>query len=259
MDEIFSISPIGFFHCMENFTYDVPRQGVLAGSNRGVIRLNNGFNFEQATYRLDSFSHIWVLFIFHQNNSWKPMTTPPRHTKQKVGVFASRAPYRPNRIGMSCVRLISVNKLEITVEAHDLLDGTPIVDIKPYLPYSDSFPEASPGWTQGADELFSVEFSDAADKQLIWLEANGVPCIRQFVLDSLSANPLDGVRHRLYDISSGAATLAYRTWRVRFSCYGGNVIVENIFSAYLPQELAPDAPDKYGDKDIHRKFSSLFI
>ncbi len=251
----FSVQPVGYFSCDSEFTYDVPRQGSLA-ANRGRIILNPGL--ENAVFRLDSFSHIWVLFIFDRNSSWKPMVRPPRHTEQKVGVFASRSPYRPSGIGLSCVRLLSVHGLVLDVADHDILDGSPVIDIKPYVPYADSFPDASPGWTAlGDDEAFRLDFSPEAGRQLDWLTLNGVPGIRPFIFDRLSTSPLDRRRNRLLPDKGGMHVLAYRTWRVLFKVTPGLVSVAEIHSGYKDDELK-DENDKYMDKAVHRQFRILF-
>ena len=255
----FEISPIGFFSCDETYAYDVPRQGILAGENSGVVHLLPGMGFEQALYRLDSFSHIWILFLFDRNLTWKPMILPPRHTTRKVGVFASRSPYRPSRIGMSCVRLVSIEGLDVHVQGHDLLDGTPIIDIKPYLPYADSFPDASSGWTaeDGStdDVLYNIIYKEAAAAQLAWLEGRGVACLRSFIKDRLETAPLDKHRNRLCPDINGCHVLAYRTWRILFTVDGSTVAVHSIRSGYSETELA-STDDKYGDKPLHRLFVS---
>ena len=242
------LEPIGVFHCKEKYPYDVPRQGILAGGNRGAIELFGGRQFEQALSGLEGFSHIWVLFHFSQAEGWRPMVLPPRHTRRKQGVFATRSPYRPNHIGMSCVRLLGIDGLRIEVEGHDLLEGTPVLDIKPYLAYADAFPDASPGWTALGERSCSVSFSELAQAQLEWLEANGVPCLRAFILDRLGMDPLNGRRNRMC-----GDLLAYRTWRVRFDVDGDNVLVQEILSGYTCEELQ-EPSDKYGDKQVHGAF-----
>ena len=259
----YTLRPIGFFTCQQEYTYDVPRQGALAHDNTGVITLLP--EYANTLYRLDSFSRIWVVFLFHQNTTWKPMVLPPRHSTRKVGVFASRSPYRPSRIGLSCVKLDAVKGRSIFISSHDLLDGTPILDIKPYLPYADSFPDASPGWTaEGHEQSYSIAYSPLAERQLAWLAANGVPCLRAFIQDRLSLYPLDASRNRLCPDLDDAHVLAYRTWRVLFTIKGldesdgsdtlPRVFVREIRSAYTPEELA-SPEDKYGDMETHKRFA----
>lgn len=252
-----TLTPIGTFLADAKYAYDVPRQGILAASNRGVIRLKPEANFEQALQDLDSFSHLWVLFWFHRNHHWRPMVQPPCHRSHKVGVFASRAPYRPNPIGLSCVELVAIKGLDIQIAHHDLLDGTPILDIKPYLPYADAFPDADPGWTKDDhDNSFSVHVADNAQQQLVWLEMNGLTCLRSFIVNHLSNEPLNPRRHRLETLSNDSAVLAYRTWRAFFHCDSPlrTVTVLNIFSAYNSDEIT-DSQDKYRDKPLHRRYT----
>ena len=256
---VYAISPIGFFSCQQEYPYDVPRQGALAQGNTGIITLLP--EYENTLYRLDSFSRIWVVFLFHQNTTWKPMVQPPRHTTRKVGVFASRSPYRPSRIGLSCVKLDAIKGLTIHVSSHDLLDGTPILDIKPYLPYADSFPDASPGWTaEGEEQSYSIAYSPLVERQLEWLAVKGMPCIRDFIQDRLSLDPLNASRNRLCPDLDGAHVLAYRTWRILFIVEkappAAKLLVREIRSAYTQEELA-SPEDKYGDKETHRQFASL--
>ena len=255
----YTISPIGFFSCQQEHPYDVPRQGSLAQNNTGVITLLP--EYANTLFKLDTFSHIWVVFLFHKNTTWKPMVLPPRHITQKVGVFASRSPYRPSRIGFSCVKLDAVRGRDIHVSSHDLLDGTPILDIKPYLPYADSFPDASPGWTaEGLEQSYFIAYTRLAEHQLDWLTAHGVPCLRDFIQDRLSLDPLDTSRNRLCPDTDGAHVLAYRTWRILFTIEvaspAAQLLVREICSAYTPEELA-SPEDKYGDKETHRQFASL--
>ena len=150
-----TLSPIGFFRCPAQYPYDVPRQGCLAPEATGTIELNDEPSYRLALRELNGFSHLWVIFWFHHHRSWRPLVCPPRHREQKVGVFASRSPYRPNPIGLSCVKLVSIDGHRIQVAGHDLLDGTPILDLKPYLPYADAVPEAAAAflvtWKTGPD------------------------------------------------------------------------------------------------------------
>lgn len=256
-DAPLAITPIGTFHADAKYAYDVPRQAVLADSNRGVITLRPDGNFQDALRDLDGFSHIWVLFWFHRNQHWRPVVRPPCHRNRKVGVFASRAPYRPNPIGLSCVELVAIKGLDIIIARHDLLDGTPILDIKPYLPYADAFPDADPGWTRDDDNArFTVRFADNAHQQLCWLEMNGLTCLRPFILNHLSYEPLNPRRHRLEAVCDDSAILAYRTWRAFYHCDAQqrSVTVLNVFSAYNSDELTA-SDDKYRDKALHRRYT----
>ena len=251
-----TLSPIGFFRCPARYPYDVPRQGCLAPETNGTIELQDDPSYRLALKELSGFSHLWVIFWFHHNSSWRPLVCPPRHREQKVGVFASRSPYRPNPVGLSCVKIVSIDGNRIQVTGHDLLDGTPILDLKPYLPYADAIPEAAAGWTAaGLEHRYDVVLAAPAESQLAWLEANGLDCLRDFIHNHLEAEPLNARRHRLENRTPGGATLAYRTWRADFTCDSEHrtVRVTAIRSAYTGDDLS-SREDRYGDKELHRRF-----
>lgn len=249
------IDPIGIFRCSKKNPYEAARQGSIdTASEVGEIHLNPGQNFEQALDDIEGFSHLWLIYQFHHNSGWHPKVLPPRGSSHKIGVFATRSPYRPNALGLSCVELLERRGLVIKVRGFDLLDETPIYDIKPYLPYSDSFPEASKGWLESVDsEKFTVSFSNEAEQALTWLSARGLDQLQNFILQQLQFDPLDKNKKRLMDITTSGATLAYRTWRVHFTVSGQSIMISGISSGYHTQEL-DQTDDKYQDKSLHRSF-----
>lgn len=147
------LNPIGVVRSGYRERHGTPRQSTvtpLDGSpRRATIELFTDRVPQQALHSLDGFEYIWVIAWLHLNRNWNPMVRPPREGKQKRGVLATRAPHRPNQLGLSATRLISVRKNLIEVEGIDLLDDTPVLDIKPYIPYADAFPDASAGWVDG--------------------------------------------------------------------------------------------------------------
>ena len=167
------ISQIGVIHSCYKGKFGVPRQPGLVPLAGGVIELSEEYAEAAAVRGLAQFSHIWVIFLFHQTLSvpWKPTVRPPRlGGNQRMGVFASRSPFRPNHLGLSVVALQRVETSQGRVCLHvnglDVVDGTPVVDIKPYLPYVDAIPEAVGGYAdQSPDEVLRVEFSPLAQQQ----------------------------------------------------------------------------------------------
>lgn len=253
------VEPIGIFHCSEAYPYDAARQGSVSNDNIGSIALHSGHNFEQALSDIEGFSHIWLLFQFHKNDHWKPMVQPPRGDR-KVGVFASRAPYRPNAIGMSCVRLGQIRGRQIEVFGHDILDGTPILDIKPYLPYADSIPDASSGWLEEhTDDAWDVLLAQNIREQLGWLKAREVDCFESFLLQQLAHEPTNQDKKRVQSVEPGLWEIAYRTWRARFrvDIESHRVSITAIYSGYTEADLN-NGTDPYEDKAIHRDFGCIF-
>lgn len=169
----YSIDPIGIIHSPYKEKFAVPRQPGLVPSARSEIILQGDANSLEAVRGIDQFSHLWLLFLFDQNleAGWRPTVRPPRlGGNERIGVFASRATFRPNGIGMSAVKLKGVRhengNVIIELGGVDLVDGTPIVDIKPYIPYSDSLPQAQGGFASSAPDLMPVCFSETALNQL---------------------------------------------------------------------------------------------
>lgn len=170
----YSFPPIGVVHSCFPDKFGVPRQPRLAPAATGSIELLPPYNREEAVRELDGFSHIWVVFVFHEakREAWKPTVRPPRlGGNRRVGVFASRSPERPNPIGLSLLALDDVETGEgrviLQVSDLDLIDGTPVLDIKPYIPYADSVPDARAGFApQAPDKRLPVNFSDTARQQL---------------------------------------------------------------------------------------------
>ena len=125
-----TVRPIGFAHSSYADRHSAPRQPAAARDVRGEIRLLPSAQFEHALADLESFSHLWVIFWFHLNSHFRPKVAPPR-SEQKRGLFATRSPYRPNPLGLSLVKLERVEGHTLYVCDMDLVDGTPVLDIKP--------------------------------------------------------------------------------------------------------------------------------
>ena len=160
--------------------FGIPRQSGLVDSLRSTIVFEPEFRNADALRGMEDFTHLWIIWQFSEavRNGWSPTVRPPRlGGNTRMGVFATRSPFRPNNLGLSCVKLIGLEQTKdlgtvIHVAGADLMDGTPIFDIKPYIPYSDSYPEAAGGFTDHAsDFLLKVNFPDnllaqiPADKQ----------------------------------------------------------------------------------------------
>ena len=144
--------------------FGTPRQSGLAPAVTGRVEFLGSYGVQEALKGLEGFSRIWLIWGFSLNGKqeWNPTVRPPRlGGNAKLGVWATRSPYRPNPIGLSCVEVESIGNNHIVVRGADLVDGTPIFDIKPYIPYADSFPDAAPGFAAAAPaHSLTVEFRE---------------------------------------------------------------------------------------------------
>lgn len=152
----FDFEQIGTVRSCFKEHFGIPRQSGLAPDAKAIIQLAPRPEFKDAVRGLESFSHLWIVFFFHSRaqHEWKPLVQPPRlPLQQKVGIFATREPQRLNPIGISAVKLDRIDMsapggIEIHISGVDMIDGTPVLDIKPYLSYSDSIPQSKKGWTE---------------------------------------------------------------------------------------------------------------
>lgn len=148
------ITPIAFVKSDFKEKFGIPRQSGRAPSNISEIIFNKEYSDINAFREIDGFSHLWIIFDFSKahKNGFTPLVRPPRlGGNRKVGVFASRSPFRPNNIGLSSVKLLSVKtladgRISLSVGGADLLDGTPVYDVKPYLPFTDCHNDAVGGY-----------------------------------------------------------------------------------------------------------------
>ncbi len=154
----FTYRPIGIMHTPYARRMDAPHQAsVVAGTELGaaaeaILELDPALP-EAVLRDLEGFERVWLLFAFHLSEGWAPLVQPPRGPRQKRGVLATRSPHRPCGIGLSSVELVAVEGRTLRLRGVDLLDGTPVLDVKPYVPYADAFPSARAGWIDEVDAL----------------------------------------------------------------------------------------------------------
>ena len=146
-DGPFTLSPIGWVRSPYQRRFGTPQQAAAVDSEaEAVLEFDAARIPEAALADLVGIDRLWVLSLLHRGGTWAPTVRPPRGTRQRRGLFATRSPDRPNPIGLSAVRLLRVEGCRLHVRGVDLLDGTPILDVKPYVPYADAFPDAKAGW-----------------------------------------------------------------------------------------------------------------
>ncbi len=256
----FEMTPIGLVHAAQRYRYEMPRQAAFA-ENIAEIELYPGRGFDQALRDLAGVERIWVLFCFHLNETWRPLVTPPvAPPGRKIGLFATRSPHRPNRIGMSAVELLGVDGLRLRIRNSDLLDLTPVLDIKPYIAAADAFPDARVQWLEEAEqERYSLMFTPRFLEQSAWLRENTGLDPENFTSIQLANAPFDASRKRLTQHEDGRWSIGCRTWRFFFTPLEGKILrLQEITSNYAETELVCGTPDPYRDKDFHRAFLALF-
>ena len=152
--EPYSFQPIGFIRSPYRQRIDAPHQGTVPSDGEApaeaTLELSPDLP-ESVLKDLEGFAYVWLIFVLHRSEGWAPTVRPPRGPRVKRGVFATRSPHRPNAIGLSAVALEAVEGRTLRLSGVDLLDGTPVLDIKPYVPYADAFPGAKAGWIDAVD------------------------------------------------------------------------------------------------------------
>ncbi len=226
------IRPIAYIRTDFPEKFGIPRQSGLARSLRGKIVFEPEYRNPDALRGLEDFSHIWLIWEFSANRStypWQPTVRPPRlGGNTSMGVFATRSPFRPNPLGLSCVKLDSVELSTdegpvINVCGADLMDGTPIYDIKPYIRYADARPEAVCGYVDALEErslkvVFPTDLSEKISDRSV------IPAL----IETLRLDP----RPSYHDDSERIYGLSFSDFNVRFKVQGGVLTVVNVESLH---------------------------
>lgn len=226
-DYIFT--PIGHIRTQRGKKYESPHQPEKGyEQSTAILQLSPNCNYEQALSDVAGFERIWLIYIFDRNNHWKPKVLVPRG-RTKRGVFATRAPYRPNPIGISCVRLIEIKGLSIIIADSDILDGTPVLDIKPYIPNIDSFPSAKAGWVEELSSLpqYSI-IEDHSVKTILDETGTEEKLLRSTIYDILLNDPFPHPYRRIKKINENEYVLAIRFWRIFYMIEQTNIILHSI-------------------------------
>jgi tRNA-Thr(GGU) m(6)t(6)A37 methyltransferase TsaA len=208
---VFNLEPIGTLTSCFKEKFGTPRQPGLVPAARATLVLHPPYSTPEALTGLKAFSHIWLIYIFHaiESGKWKPTVRPPRlGGNKRTGVFATRSNFRPNPLGISAVKLEKIVRngkmIRLELSGVDLLDGTPVLDIKPYLPYADAIAGAKGGFAQKAPEAgLTVEFTAKAKTACEQLESGAAPGItlliqQMLVLDHRPAYTGEGSPDRVY-------------------------------------------------------------
>lgn len=228
----YTFTPLGHLRTPFTEKFGVPRQSLMTTEAWGKLKLADEPQMRAALQQLERFSHLWLVFVFHKEcgKPWRPTIEPPRlGVPKNIGVLASRSPHRPNPLGISAVKLERIDweapgGIEIHVSGVDLLDGTPILDIKPYLPFADRIAEATEGWAAGDIARYPVTFSEKARAQI---EPRKLRLIEQML--EWDPRPTSQRKaHPLGEASSEGMRFAFRVleYDVKWEVRGGNPYVE---------------------------------
>jgi tRNA-Thr(GGU) m(6)t(6)A37 methyltransferase TsaA len=268
----YAFEPIGVVHSPFGERADAPRQASLAPEARGTVELFSGHGYDDALEGLGEWEYAWLLFVFHKNveegRGWRPKVLPPR-SDAKRGLFATRSPHRPNPIGLSAIKIERVEGLVVHVAHLDVLDGSPVLDLKPYVAYADSYPEARAGWLEareagggreggaregGRDPLsaWEVSFGETAREELAWLRDHGVD-LQGKIETALALGPQPHAYRRIRPHGAGMR-LALKEWRIDFAVEGRRIVVTSVCTGYRPKELATGTVPA-----VHRAFAARFL
>lgn len=262
-DAPLTLQPVGFVRSSLATKVEAARQPQAASGNAARIELLPGRNFEHALEDLERWELIWVIFWFHLNSGWRPKVLPPRSTTGRKGVFATRSPHRPNPIGMSVVRLERLDGLILHIRDSDMLDGTPVLDIKPYIAYTDARPDAGTGWLEDAARsvagaqpsdpvsTYVVHLEPLATEQTLWIEAQTGLALRERIHSTLALGPEPHPYRRIRRTPTGMQ-LAVKEWRVSFAVDQRAVRVISIDSGFRTSQLL--AEDVDASLRQHREF-----
>ena len=238
-----NLQPIGYIRTQKQVKFHARHQPVESAAEENVLELLPDCRYEEALQDLAGFSRIWLVWWFHRNQEWRPLVLPPRGPSKRRGVFATRSPHRPNPLGLTPVQLIRVEGRKLILGACDLVDGTPVFDIKPYIPAYDIFPGESAGWIEEVDKAlaqppaFNVVYSKLAETQAEWLRENWQIDFRPRMNELLARDPGLHRARRITRRSAGVFVIGCGAWRAVFSVEKKLVTVQEIEAGYARRFL----------------------
>ncbi|MCH2204831.1 MAG: tRNA (N6-threonylcarbamoyladenosine(37)-N6)-methyltransferase TrmO [Lentisphaerales bacterium] len=255
----YSFKPVAYIRndCRE--FYQVPYQVGILPEMTSVVEFENGCNYEAALKDLEGFQRIWIVFVFDKANTWKPLIQPPRGNK-KVGVFACRSPHRPNPVGISAVELLKVEGRKLWIKNHDLLDGTPILDIKPYIPEVDSYENSEMGWLSEVEATVPYELqpSEKVRERLQFLKDSCGYDLLGLAEVNLRTSPLPRPNNRIKQQSDGSYKMAMKTWRLIYQITDRKLFLNEVKSGYDQETLSGEKKSRWDDVWMHQKFLEEF-
>ena len=264
MSTTLTLQPIGFIRTQKPMKFHALHQPSELVAEQNVLELLPDCDYEKALQDLAGFSRIWLLWWFHRNKSWRPLVLPPRGPAKRRGLFATRSPHRPNPLGLTPVRLLGVEGRKLILGECDLVDGTPVFDIKPYIAAYDAFPDAGGGWTDEvaasltAPPQFSISLSPLAETQAEWLRAHWQIdfCPRLFEL--LSRDPTPHRTRRIRRRGDTQFVIGCGAWRAVFTVTKKVVTLVTFETGYPPRFLNNRKLEDIPDREAQLAFLQLW-
>ncbi|MEO6245289.1 MAG: tRNA (N6-threonylcarbamoyladenosine(37)-N6)-methyltransferase TrmO [Opitutaceae bacterium] len=249
-----TLQPIGFLRTRQQVKFQAGHQPETATEASNELELLADHGYEQALQDLAGMDRVWLVWWFHRNENWRPLVLPPRGPAQRRGVFATRSPHRPNPLGLTCVPLLGVAGRRLLLGPCDLVDGTPVFDVKPYIAAHDAFPDARAGWIDALEtELrapapFAVSFSDTALTQRQWLLETWAIDFTPRLIELLARDPAPHRTRRIRRRGGAEFDIGCGAWRAVFNVTGTKVDVVALEPGYplrfLHREGYQDLPDR---------------
>ncbi len=255
-----TLQPIGFLRTQQRVKFQAGHQPAAAAEERNTLELLPGHGYEQALQDLTGIDRIWLIWWFHRNEGWRPLVLPPRGPAQRRGVFATRSPHRPNPLGLTAVPLLGITGRTLRLGPCDLVDGTPIFDLKPYVAAHDAFPEARAAWIDAVDAglrqpaRFTVQFSPAAETQLAWLSETHRIDFTPRLIELLSRDPTPHRTRRIRRRATSTFDIGCGAWRAVFTVADDRVNVCAIEPAYPMRFLLRPGYEAVPDRDPQLEF-----
>jgi tRNA (adenine37-N6)-methyltransferase len=249
-----AFEPIGYVRTGKRVKFEARHQPAESAAEQHILELVPGGGFGDGLHDLAGFSRIWLIWWFHMNNTWRPMVLPPRGPAVRRGVFATRSPHRPNPIGITPVQLLAVEKDRLLLGPCDLVDGTPVFDIKPYIPAYDAFPNEKSGWIDemeiqlAAPPAYHLHYTALALAQAEWLLAGWQIDFRPRLEELLSRDPTPHRTRRIRRGADGRFSIGCGAWRAWFCLNHHSVGITEIGPGFplrfLLREGGESVPDR---------------
>lgn len=249
-----TLQPIGYLRTRQQVKFQAGHQPAAAEEASNELELLAGCNYEQALQDLAGMERIWLVWWFHRNTDWRPLVLPPRGPSQRRGVFATRSPHRPNPLGLTAVPLLGVVGRRLLLGPCDLVDGTPVLDLKPYVAAYDAFPDVRAGWIDAMEAglrepaRFSVSLSADASAHAEWLRETWQIDFTPRLIGLLARDPAPHRTRRIRRRGASDFEIGCGAWRAVFAVAGDVVKVLALEAAYPMRFLMRadylDVPDR---------------